>query len=105
MMVVRHIQYTLKSGKMDEFLRLRKEYADRFASTEGIGVSEIFMHPNNPNTVFGFVEFENERVADALQESDLMKEYGAKLVPLIDRWDLYKEYISCETKSLQPLTN
>ena len=104
-MVVRHIQYTLKSGKMDEFLRLRRQYLDRFAALDGFGANEIFVDPSNPNRVFGFVEFENEQVADALQESDLMKEYGAKLVPLIDRWDIYKEYISCETRSLKPLTN
>ena len=102
-MVVRHVKYTLKSGKADEYFRLQKEYAARAANMDGVGPTNLFVDPNNPNTIFVYVEFENEEAAVAMQESALMKEYGAKLRPLIERWDLYKQYTSCDEKTLQPL--
>jgi quinol monooxygenase YgiN len=103
MMVVRHVQYTVKPGKMDEYWRLQEEYAGRFTSREGFGSLKVFVDPKNPNSIFTFAEFDNEQAADSLQESELMKEWGTVLKPLVERWDLYKQYTSCESKSLRPL--
>ena len=103
-MVIRHVQYTLKPGKAAEFWKLAKEAESQSASMEGVGVTHRFVDPENTDTIFSYLEFDSEETAAALQESTMMKEYGAKIAPLIASWDLYRQYTVSKAVSLKPLT-
>jgi quinol monooxygenase YgiN len=103
-MLIRHVQYTLKPGKAEQFWKFAKETESQAASMEGVGVTHRFVDPDNPNTIFSYLEFDNAEAAAALQESPLMKEYGAKIAPLIASWDVYMQYTVSKAESLKPLT-
>lgn len=103
-MLIRHVQYTLKPGKADEFWKIARETESQAASREGVGTTYRFVDPKNPDTIFSYLEFDNEEAAVALQESPLMKEYGAKIAPLIASWDVYMQYTVSKAQSLKPLT-
>ena len=102
-MLIRHVQYTLKQGKAEEFWKIAKEVEGQAASIKGVGKTYRFVDPDNPNTIFSYLEFDSEEAAAALQESQLMKEYGAKIAPLIESWDLYMQYTVSKAESLKPL--
>lgn len=103
-MLIRHVQYTLKPGRAEEFWKLAREAEAQAVAMEGVGTTYRFVDPNNPNTIFSYLEFDSEETAAALQESQMMKEYGAKIAPLVESWDVYMQYTVSKAESLRPLT-
>jgi quinol monooxygenase YgiN len=102
-MLIRHLQYTIKPGKVDEFWKIAKEMESRLASLEGVGTVHRFVDPNNPNTIFSYVEFDEEAGA-ALEESPAMKWWEANLTPLVANWDVGMDYTVSKAESIRPLT-
>ena len=102
-MLIRHVQYTIKPGKVEEFWKIAKEVEAQAGIMQGVGQTYRFVDPDNPNTIFSYLEFDSEEAAAALQASPPMKEYGAKISPLIESWDLYMQYTVSKAESLKPL--
>lgn len=101
-MVIRHLQYTIKPGKVDEFWKIAEELESRIASMEGVGTVHRFVDPGNPNTIFSYVEFD-ETAGDDLEESAVMSWWEANLTPLVARWDVGMDYTISKAESIKPL--
>ena len=54
-MLIRHVQFTLKPGKADEFWKIGREAESQAASMEGVGTTYRFVDPNNPDTDLDFL--------------------------------------------------
>lgn len=102
-MLIRHVQYTIKPGMVEQFWKVAKDAEAQVGAMDGVGKTHRFVDPDNPNTIFSWLEFDSEEAAAALQASPLMKEYGAKISPLIESWDVYMQYTVSKAESLKPL--
>jgi quinol monooxygenase YgiN len=104
MMKIVHVGYTLKPGKLDAYRKLFEEFKPRWASIEGMSIVGPAVALDNPDTVFAAVVYESDEAYDAAYGAEAFKEYGARLVPLVAKWEVYMQYEAGEAKELKPLT-
>ena len=103
-MKIVHVSFTLKHGKLDDYRRLFEEFRPHFEAIEGLTLLGPSVSLDNPHTVSTAVVYETEEAYAEAYGSEAFKAYGARLVPLIEHWDVYMAYEVSEATALTPLT-
>ena len=99
-MIVRALHYKIKPGKMDEYLGHFAGVEERTANFEGLSFFKLFQDREDPNGLFIFQVFENEKAIEKYSEVGPTQEYTDKVMPLIEEFGLAQAYEVSKAKPL-----